>query len=316
MQSLKNYLLLFLSATTLAFAGLSWWQARELARRETPLAEDSAPTALRERIVAAEQRVHALEAELASVQPIAPGNPAVETPEPGPKASRNRPGQDFSRFHDDPEVRRLMAVRQTGSLDGRYAKLFKALNLSPQQLENFKRLLIEKQASASDVFAAARAEGLDARANPAALQQLVTGAQAEVDASIQAAIGSTAFAAYKQYEATLPYRGIVSQLEQRTSYGNAPLSETQSQQMLQVFAETNAAASADPAQRRFNFNGAAPGNNAITADTLARAQGILNSTQLAALQQLQQEQQAQTELNRLMRNQRRNSATPTAPATK
>lgn len=308
MSSFKNSLLIFLAGTTLTFGGLAWWQARELATREIPAGDALPMTAVEQRAIHAEQRVQALEAELASAQ-ITGAAPAAATSDPAPKASRNRTTSEFRQLRDDPEVRRLTAVRQKGALDSRYARLFKSLNLSPQQLENFKRLLLEKQASAADVFAVARTEGLNARTNPDALRALVTQAQAEVDDSIQATIGSAAFAEYKQYEATLPYRGIVGQLEQRTSYGNSPLTEAQSQQMMQIFAAAGAAAAeANPNQRRFSLGGAAYGSNAITNDTLTQAQAVLNSTQLAALQQLQQEQQAQAELNRLMRSQRR--ATP------
>lgn len=312
MPSFKNLLLLFLAATTLAFGGLAWWQARELSARET--VAESAPPDVHRRLVQAEQRVQALEAELASAQPT--GTPAAAAAGPSATSPRERSGENYRQFRDNPEVRQLVAVRQKGALDNRYARLFKSLNLTPAQLENFKRLLLEKQASAADVFSVARAEGLNARTNPDALRTLVAEAQAEVDASIQTAIGSAAFAEYKQYEATLPYRGVVSQLEQRTSYGDSPLTEAQSQQMLQIFAETSAAAAAaNPSQRRYSLTGGSIGSNTITNETLTKAQSVLNASQLAALQQLQQEQQAQAELTRLLRNQRRTTATPPATTT-
>ena len=38
---------------------------------------------------------------------------------------------------ESPEIQQLMALQRKAGLDSRYAALFKALNLSPAQLERF-----------------------------------------------------------------------------------------------------------------------------------------------------------------------------------
>jgi len=115
---------------------------------------------------------------------------------------------------------------------------------------------------------------------------------------------------------------VVSQLEQRLSYSSAPLSDTQSQQLVQILAATS------PTHDNGGRNGAlgsamvalSPGGGtffggpAITADTITQAQGVLSSQQMSALQGLQQEQQAAAQLRQQMKANLQNQApsTPTA----
>lgn len=314
MRSFKNYLIAFLMATTVAGAYLAWQQTRELdALRAAAAKPDTDRAALRQRIWDAEKRTHALEAELASVRR---GATSADTPTAATRQRRIE-GPLFGMM-DNPEYQKLMALQQKGMLDGRYAALFKSLKLTPQQLENFKRLLVEKQTSLMDVLAAARAQGLDPRADPDAVRQLISGAQAEIDESIKTAIGDGAYSQYKDYETTLPYRNMVSQLEQRLSYSSTPLTDTQSQEMLRIFAETAPApaAGAQVATRVAGtavFSGAGGGGNVFTMlgggggqisdEAVTRSQSVLSADQMGALQQLQQEHQAQAQLGQIMRSQ-------------
>lgn len=318
MRSFKNYLIAFLAATTLVSAYLAWQQSRELTamRLATPKRDDDRAT-LRQRVWDAEKRNQSLEAELAAARAgRATANAGANTA--GPDRLRRAEGP-FLGLMDNPEYQKLMALQQKGMLDGRYAALFKNLKLTPQQLENFKRLLVEKQTSLMDVLAAARAQGLDPRADPEAVRQLISGAQAEIDESIKSAIGDGAYSQYKDYETTLPYRNMVNQLEQRLSYSDAPLTENQSQEMLRIFAETAPQPPAGPQTTTratttavFSGPGGGGGNvlsvlggpgNQISDTAVARAQGVLSGNQLSALQQLQQEHQAQAQLGQIMRSQ-------------
>ncbi len=324
MRSFKNYLIAFLALTTFASGYLAWQQSQDLAALRANAKTDDDRAALRKRVWDAEKRTQALEADLAAAhaeRPAGPAGPAATagTTAGGPERMRRGEGQ-FMGLMENPEYQKLMALQQKGMLDGRYAALFKKLGLNPQQLENFKRLLVEKQTSMMDVLAAARAQGLDPRSDPEAFRQLVTGAQGEIDESIKSALGATAYNEYKNYETTLPYRGMVNQLEQRLSYGNTPLTESQSQAMLQIFSETApqpASGSTPMVATRVaatTMLGGAPGGGnvvtmlgggggQITNEALSRAQGVLAADQMAALQQLQQEHQAQAQMGQLMRSQ-------------
>lgn len=239
----------------------------------------------------------------------------------GTVAIVNRPerpeGGRLNAMMNSPEVQQLMAMQQKAGLDGRYAALFKRLNLSPGELEQFKNLLVEKQSAVMDVFAAARSQGLGGRDNRDEIRQLVQDTQAEIDESIRSAIGEAAYAQYKGYETTLPHRGVVDQLGQRLSYSTTPLSEIQADQLVQILAATAPVGNAGarnqvttPMIAAFPRSGAGTmglgGGARITDEAVAQSQGVLSGPQLAALQSLQQEQQAAAQLMEQMRANRQN----------
>lgn len=251
----------------------------------------------------------------------------VAGPGGGPAFRRGFDGRrNFEAVLNSPEVQQLMAMQQRGALDSRYAALFRNLNLNPAQLERLKQLLVEKQASVMDVMGAARAQGLTGRENRDELRQLVNDSQAEVDAMIRNELGESAYNQYKNYEATFPQRGTVDQLERRLSYSNTPLTPAQAEQVVQILAETSPAPGGNMA-RRGDFGlavpfAAGPGvtiaiagqQSSISNDAIARAQGVLQPQQVAALQGLQQEQQAAQQLQQQLRSMR-NSARTENPAT-
>lgn len=249
-----------------------------------------------------------------------------------PGSPTERPRRDPNRIADflnTPEVQQLMALQQKAGLDGRYAALFKKLNLSPADLERFKNLLVEKQSAVMDVMAAARSQGLTGRESRDEIRQLVQDTQAEIDGNIRTTIGDASFAQYKNYEATLPQRGVVSQLEKRLSYSPTPLSDTQAEQLVQILATStppanNSGNRADSATllgqamagnaRTSLVTGLVGGAGArITDVAVTQSQGVLAPAQVAALQNLQAEQEAAARLGQQMRNRARTPAKNNAP---
>lgn len=227
-------------------------------------------------------------------------------------------GGAFANAMNSPEVQQLMAIQQKAGLDGRYAALFKKLNLSPADLEKFKGLLVEKQLAITDVLAAARNQGLTGRGSRDEIRQLVEDTQAEIDGNIRTAMGESAYAEYKNYETTLPQRAVVSQLEQRLSYSSTPLNDTQTEQLVQILAANTPATSngnrgnlVAPLVQTFAAGNPRLGQAVammggtgvpLTDTVIAQAQGVLMPTQVAALQGLQQEQQAAAQLMQQMRS--------------
>jgi RNA polymerase-binding transcription factor DksA len=206
-----------------------------------------------------------------------------------------------------PQFQRLMAIQQKGMLDGVYAPLFKALNLSPQQLEQFKNLMVQRQQAAMDAVQAAREQGINPRSDPAAFQQAVAQAQATVDSQIQATLGDAGYAQYQQYQATLPQRNTVNQLEQSLSYTATPLTGDQASQLVQILAQAapspgSASGQGNPMAALFPGGGPMGGGGAgITEQAVTLAQGVLSAPQLQALQQLQQQQLVRQQMQQLMR---------------
>lgn len=251
------------------------------------------------------------------------GPPEATSTAARPPLDRDR----FVTFMNSPEMQHLLAIQQKAGLDGNYAALFKKLNLSPAELDKFKSLLVEKQSAVMDVMAAARSQGLTGRDDRDEIRRLVQDTQAEIDGNIRTTLGEAAYAQYKNYEVTLPQRGVVSQLAQRLSYSTTTLNETQAEQLVQVLAANAAPANsagnrpnaAAPLVQAFAGNARFTQATALIGATAARitdtavtqAQTVLAPQQIAALQSLQQEQQAAAQLLQQMRASGRQGA-PTA----
>jgi hypothetical protein len=217
-----------------------------------------------------------------------------------------------------PDIQRLLAIQQKSGLDPQYADLFRHLSLSPDQLERFKELLVEKRTAIADVRSAAREQGVNQRNDPATMSKLVADAQAEIDQAIRETVGEAGFAKYENYQKTEAQRHMVNQLERRLSYSTAPLSSQQSDQMVAILAgnsESSGAQGGRPFGPRRN-------SVSITDSTINQALGVLAAPQIEALRQLQQEQQAQSALEAAMREGTRSNrkgspaaASPSVPAT-
>ena len=266
------------------------------------------------RLGATEKRRVELETQVAELppKPLPSEENAEESTPPAtePRMNRRNGPNNFMAMMDRPDVQRLVAVQQRSALDGQYSALFRSLGLTPDQLDRFKDLLVEKQTAMMDVFAAAREQGINPRSDPQAYAKLLATAQAEVDGTIRSTIGETAFAKYDGYQQTLPQRSLVDQLEQRLSYSSTPLSAQQSEQMVAILAATTKKTTTTTTNRPMispmagssAFGGAVATASRITGATIDQSLGVLAAPQVEALRQLQAEQQAQAALNAAMRN--------------
>jgi hypothetical protein len=296
-RSGKNLAIIFLLVTTLTGSTIAWIQHRELIELRASIADTdqlaaqpktTAPIEVPSRDAPADIAVQSQDEP--DPLPMRP-QPFVQSRETGGDARRAQ----FRAMMDRPEVQRLMAIQQKSALDSRYAALFRNLSLTPDQLERFKELLVEKQTAASDVRSAAREQGMNGREDREALSKMVADTQAEIDENIRAALGENGFAQYENFEKTLPQRNLVNQLERRLSYSGTPLTNQQSEQMVAILASTPAGQTSGASGRPRDLR------NPITDATINQARGVLAGPQIDALRQLQQEQQAQAALNAAMR---------------
>lgn len=237
-----------------------------------------------------------------SVMPTA-GSPASAST--GPRASPAEAAEQPRRLSldsavarmQDPQVQAIQRAHARSMLDGRYAALFRRLNLPPAQLEQLRNLLLERDTVNTDVMAAASAAGLNFREHGQEIAQLRLQAQEEIDASIAQALGPEGYATYQFHQQTVAQRFVVTQLEQRLSYSGAPLTPTQGDQLIQLLARTaqSATNSAPVANTVVNIRSGGPmptSSPLITEDALAQAAAILSPAQLAALRELQEQQNA------------------------
>jgi hypothetical protein len=320
-NSSRNYLLVFLALTTLGGAVLAWNQHLEVIKLRGALQEKDIDAQLQKRDF--DTKLAALRAKAVAAAKAAAKNDDPSQNSAGDQRQRYRNGRfaNMQALMNDPQVAKLMAVQEKARLDSSYGPLFKQLtqqlNLSPAQLAAFQNLLVQKQDAARDVLVAARDQGLSPGTDRVEIGQLVAQSNAEIDSQIQSTLGPEAYAQYQSYEQTLPERNTVSQIQTSLSYTSAPLTDAQSQQLIQLLAANATQSNSNPTSLRTLLGG---GNQTarITDADITQAQGILSASQVTALQQVQQQQEAQAELQRQIRAAAQQNAAPpagTAPTT-
>jgi hypothetical protein len=289
MQSAKN-LLLLLAAIAAGALVLAWSEHQDLVLLRATSVSPEERANLQKRVWDAEKRAQELSRKLAAGGGGGTGSAA-------PAAAANRAGNGgglmsnvFARMND-PEVQRLMAAQIRLQIERRYAALFAQLNLSPEKLEQFKQLLVDRQQSALDVLASANEQGIS---DPRDFQKLVEGAQSDIDGQIKAALGDADYSQFQGFQQTEAVRGVVSQLQSNLRGSAVPLTEAQASQLSQVMAQTSPGAAPSPGLGN-TVRGAA-----VTDATLAQSQSFLSAPQIQALQQIQQQQQAQQRLRDIM----------------
>lgn len=298
----KNYLIVLLAASTVTAGLLAWNQSRRLSALEADLLK-AASTKIVTKPKSAPVAADVAKASAATAL-VETGTPANEEPAaPANNRQRNNNRPNFAALMANPEFAKAVSLQQRAALDTRYASLFKQLNLSPDQLEKFKSLLIERQNARMDVMTAARENGLNPRESRDEINKLVSQAQSEVDANIKSSLGEGVYSQYQNYDATQSQRSLVSQLDQRLSYSSTPLNSTQSNFLVSALAASTATTETGGDQ-----GGGGPGGNwgnrsgtAISDAVIEQAKSVLTPDQVSALKQLQAEQKAQQQIRELMR---------------
>jgi hypothetical protein len=325
---LKNILLILLAGAVLALGVVSVVQYRELIGLRAQLADGDNAT-LKKQLAEARKTIRSLEnriAELRGRRSGAEGQAEAGDGEPAAENRGPRGGNRFAAFAElsaNPEFQKLLAVRMKGQISQIYGPLFKALNLTPDQLSQFQSLLLEKQQSLADVMQAAREQGINPRVDPDGFKTLLNQATSQIDASIQQSLGDSGFQQYTQYQQTLPERNVVNTLQQSLSYTQTPLTDDQANQMIALLQQNQPQRSGNGTAGAANGGTQGPsvislmnggGTAKVTSDAVTAASGVLSAPQISALQQIQLQQQAQQQIQQMMRGSNPGSATPPAAA--
>ena len=335
MASSRTAPLVILGLTTVTAAGVAWQQyqraeslAQEIAAtRSAPSLVQEAP-ATRAPATLAITEVDRADAIEPTSAPEAISPPDENTPQPRRRGQRGGGFARMEQLMQDPTFSAAFQTQQKAMLDGRYAELFRKLDLSPAQLDQFKTLLAERQTAWRDVMGAARSEGLNRGESRDQLRELVEITQNEIDSEIRSTLGTDVYDQFVQFDQTTAQRNVVNQLDSRLSYSGTPLNSAQSEALVTILAETSGGSAQGTAQAgmiraigggNVSFNGA---TTPISDQAIARASGVLSTDQLSALQELQAEQQAQQTMSEYFRSQFRpdrnvdnNARTGTSPAT-
>jgi hypothetical protein len=317
MKSAKTFVIALLALAVVGAGALAWKQYEELVGLRAELLDGDAAI-LKKQLADARKSIKALQDRIAALRRAGATDADDQAGGGGPggpdgQGNRsNRPGRGgWGAMSSNPEFQKLMALQMKGRLDQTYGSLYKTLNLSPQQLQQFQSLLAEKQQAMMDVLQAARAQGLSPRTDPQGFNQLVSQAQSQVDSSIQQVLGDAGFQQYQQYQQTLPERNTVNSLTQQLSYTQTPLTDDQAAQMVSLLAQaqpqkagngtTGTGTSAgDGGLNMYQLmNGG--GTAKVTTDAVNLAAGVLSAPQVQVLESIQKQQQAQQQMQQMMR---------------
>src|SRR5581483_2233618 len=140
---------------------------------------------------------------------------------------------------------------------------------------------------------------------PTEFNQATQDAIAPLDAQIHQLLGDASYSQYQDFQATVPIRNLVGELQTNLANSGAPLADDQAAKLVALLAQAKAATTAD------NPNPAAPlgthsllaggGVAKVTDTTVNVAQQVLTAPQVQALQQIRQDREVQNELDKLVK---------------
>ena len=189
----------------------------------------------------------------------------------------------------NPAMQRQMELSSKVRLDGQYGALFKALNLPPAQVDQFKNLIVEKEMVGFDSMAAAKEQGIDPKTDPRGFFMAVMSAEKTVDTQISSLLGADGYSQFQQYQQTVPARNTTNLLTQALSYTATPLTDAQNASVVQVLTQYGAPA-LPPTNPFASLNGDL-GIITLSEQGSTQLQGLLSAPQVAALQEKMQQQQ-------------------------
>jgi hypothetical protein len=275
-KSIRTILIVFLVAALAGASFFAWQKNSQLAEVKARLAQEEG--AMSAQIAELKTRTADMEGQVRSERDSA----AASNGRGGPASRAAQASTNTLEFQ------KLAGIRAKARLDSQYAGLFKALvrdlHLTPEKIDQLKDLLVSRQHMVADAAQSAGGPGAD----PAAVQQAVKNAEAIADEQINSGLGSATLSRYRQYEQTLPERGVIEELRQSLSYTQDPLTDEQEEQLVPILASTQAGGAENPAA-------------VISSQAVLQAKSVLSQVQLKALQQLQIAQQAGLQMDQILR---------------
>ena len=204
--------------------------------------------------------------------------PAVEAPLPA------APSGDYEINLTDEQISALV--------ERRYAALFQSLRLPPGDLARFRALLVERQQTIIDAANSAVLVGVNPVRDLATVRRVIATVQADADAVLRGEMGETVFAAWRDYDRTLPERNAVTDLARVLAAAREPLRPEQAEQVMQIL---QAAPGVDaPADIDHLIFGGAHPRVPISEQAVAAAGRVLSPLQLELLAPFRELQQPKT----------------------
>ena len=227
---------------------------------------------------AAAERMAGLEAQLAAAKKTVAGAPASAAPA-APRATFS--GVSWG----NPDYARTYVEKYRVGLGLRYGPLYRALNLSPEQIRKFEASLTEGQQGVVDVWVEATKQGLPTGGNSAAstsVARLTSGPLGNMENRLKELLGEAGFGSFKEFDKAKGNRELIASLAGTLYTSESPLTARQGESLAAVFSSTT---------RRDWVPMADDGKKQITrlsevtdwAGVQQQAQAFLSAPQLAAL---------------------------------
>jgi Sigma-70, region 4 len=184
-------------------------------------------------------------------------------------------GDAFMARH--PEVKQALLDRTRASLNFRYGPLFKTLELNPAQMEQLQALQLE--------MSGAFGPPLGENGEVLLLRSGMGVKSDEVTRVLRAILGEEGFRKYVDYERLSSGRMFTEQIAGALSFTDRPLTTSQADELTKVIASSQTAKNASQA-RRFDWDA-----------IMAKAGGILEPSQLTALDGMRAQDEFQQAFN-------------------
>lgn len=197
-------------------------------------------------------------------------------------------GSFLAKMMGDPAMKKMIGEQQKQMLTMMYGPMFKEMKLSPEETEKLSALMFQNQMNTVEKGTGLLAGGSEDRT---ALQKTLADDKKEYDSQVKEMLGEERYAQFEEFNKSLPDRMAMTQL--KSQFGDNPLTDSQSTQLLGVMKEERSRATADgnvapPADVTTGFSEESMNKyfaeqEAINLRVVARAEGVLSPEQVEVL---------------------------------
>lgn len=280
---MKTLLIVLLAASTLALGTLNLLQARKAARQaermtsleveiqqrgeqiaELERAQVRAQHYQRDLVKLSEDMAAALETkqrELTNAAQLAGSEAARPAGQDGPAKSAKDFGRMLSNMMKDPEMKKMIEDQQRGMLESLYGPFVKQANLTTEEAQAFKDILLGNMGRAQENAA----ELLGASTNRSEAIRRMAEERSQTEEQLRTLLGDDRYAQYKDYETTAGDRAQLTMFRQQ-NFGEHAISDAQNEQLLAIMRE-----------EKQNLAPVGASGGGMAGDPTAAIEGLFNS---------------------------------------
>jgi hypothetical protein len=205
-------------------------------------ARERAERQLRELAMASDEMMAQARAREAALKDASEAQPMQVGAGENDSESKAGLGKFFSNMMKDPEMKKMIMDQQRNMLGQMYGPLIQKLQLSPEEAQAFKDLLLENMGNATEL-ASTMFESGNAGDRKEISQKLAAQTQLMEDA-MKDLLGEERYAHYKEYQKTVGERAQLTAFRQETMGMGEPISESQTEQLIKIMGEERSHATA------------------------------------------------------------------------